>query len=131
MSYTVKNRSKKIRRAKRVAENSNAETFRHGAIITKKGRFIAGAHNIVHKTDPQGSGHFQAAHAEVRTIKKARSVLKRLRPGDDLSDCEIFVLRINKSGEIKLSKPCPCCMRLIEKYGLTVDWSKKGEKHEC
>jgi guanine deaminase len=65
-----------------------------GAVIVKKGKIIATAHNMVLKTkDP-------TAHAEITAIRKATKKLKRF----DLSDCEIY----------SSCEPCPMCLAAIE-----------------
>jgi len=64
-----------------------------GAVIARKGRVIAKAHNQVLKTkDP-------TAHAEIISIRKASSKLKRF----DLSDCDLY----------SSCEPCPMCLSAI------------------
>jgi len=64
-----------------------------GAVIVRKGKIIAKAHNTVLKTnDP-------TAHAEINAIRKASKKLKRF----DLSDCEIY----------SNCEPCPMCLAAI------------------
>jgi tRNA(Arg) A34 adenosine deaminase TadA len=105
--------------AKKLARKSPATNFKHAAVITRKGKFIAGAHNVTSFNGP--APHL---HAERRAIKKARSVLNRMRPGDDLSDCEMLVIRINRNGDLLLSKPCPNCQKAIDACGIKkVEWS--------
>lgn len=65
-----------------------------GAVIVKKGKVIAIAHNMVLKT------HDPTAHAEITAIRKATKKLKRF----DLSDCEIY----------SSCQPCPMCLAAIE-----------------
>jgi guanine deaminase len=64
-----------------------------GAVIVRKGKIIAGAHNTVLSTkDP-------TAHAEINAIRIAA---KKLR-GFDLSGCEIY----------STCEPCPMCLCAI------------------
>lgn len=64
-----------------------------GAVIIRKGKIIARAHNEVIKTnDP-------SAHAEIVAIRKASKKLKRF----NLSDCEIY----------SSCEPCPMCFAAI------------------
>lgn len=65
-----------------------------GAVIVRKGKIIATAHNMVLKT------HDPTAHAEITAIRKATKKLKRF----DLSDCEIY----------SSCEPCPMCLAAIE-----------------
>jgi tRNA(Arg) A34 adenosine deaminase TadA len=105
--------------ALKFALQSPCTDYRHGAVIHKRGRPIVGAFNIPYKTHPEGSGPFGTCHAEVRAIAKARSVLHR----DDLTGYSLYVLRVNRRGEMKLSKPCNDCMALIKEHNLSVEWS--------
>lgn len=64
-----------------------------GAVIVRKGKIIAQAHNQVLKTnDP-------TAHAEINAIRIASKKLKRF----DLSDCELYTT----------CEPCPMCFAAI------------------
>ena len=74
---------------------------------------------MIYKTCPEGSGPHTSAHAEVRVIRKARAILKT----NNLSGYSIYVCRINEKGEMRLSKPCRDCQRLIDKHNLSVQWS--------
>lgn len=109
-------------RAVEIARTSSAEHFLHAAVIHKGKRFLVGASNVPHKTHPQGSGPHSTAHAEIRAIIRAKRMLK----SEDLSGYSIYVLRLNRCGVVKLSKPCPDCMKFIEKHGLRVDWSEEN-----
>jgi tRNA(Arg) A34 adenosine deaminase TadA len=102
-----------------IAKTAKADSYMHAAVIHKRGRFLVGASNIVHKTHPNGSGRFCTAHAEVRAIIKAKRLLKT----DNLKKYSIYVLRVNPRGDIKLSKPCPDCMAFLLKHNLKVAWS--------
>lgn len=109
-----------VRIALRTAQASNGDQFRHSALIVGKGgRVIVAACNLVRKTHPEGSGCFQAAHAEVRAIAKARAMLNR----QDLSGLRIICCRINRQGKIMLSKPCKDCAVRVADAGLRVSYS--------
>jgi hypothetical protein len=84
---------------------------------------LTGACNVAYKTHPNGSGPYGTCHAEVRVIARAKSILNK----NDLSGYSIYVIRINKRGEMKLSKPCDDCMALIKEHNLSVDWSTGTE----
>jgi len=114
-----------IQFAYKFACRSDCEHYRHSAIVFKKGRFICGAANIQKKTHTLGSGPHTSCHAEVRAIIKAKAILNR----NNLSDCTIFVMRINKRGEIKLSKPCKDCAKLITVHGLKAEWTIGNEEN--
>jgi guanine deaminase len=64
-----------------------------GAVIVRKGKALARAHNEVIRTcDP-------TAHAEIVAIRKASAKLKAF----DLSDCELYAI----------CEPCPMCLAAI------------------
>jgi guanine deaminase len=65
-----------------------------GAVVVRKGKIIATAHNLVLKT------HDPTSHAEITAIRKASKKLKKF----DLSDCEIY----------STCEPCPMCLAAIE-----------------
>jgi cytidine deaminase len=110
---------KELKFAKKFAVMSPSEHYRHGAIVMRKGHFITGAFNMPFKTHPNGSGPYSSCHAEIRAITKARAILNR----NDLGDCTIYVMRLNKRGEVRLSKPCHHCMLVINQHNLKASWS--------
>lgn len=64
-----------------------------GAVIVRKGRLVARAHNEVIATcDP-------TAHAEIMAIRRASAKLKTF----DLSECELYTT----------CEPCPMCLAAI------------------
>lgn len=64
-----------------------------GAVIVRKNKIIARAHNTVVK------GKDPTAHAEINVIRKASKKLKTF----DLSDCELY----------SSCEPCPMCFSAI------------------
>ncbi len=64
-----------------------------GAVVARKGRVIASAHNTVIRTnDP-------TCHAEINALRVASKKLKRF----DLSDCEVY----------STCEPCPMCFAAL------------------
>lgn len=90
---------------------------RHGAAVFRGGRVIATGRNFINKTHPQGSGNLKTIHAELQAITRA------LKTQENLNGYGILVVRINKNGEPRMSKPCKDCMRLIRGLGLTAVWT--------
>lgn len=58
------------------------------------------------------NGYSFEAHAEMRVIKRALAIR------DDLSSCELYVMRFRQDGTIACSKPCEHCLALIQKVGI-------------
>lgn len=108
-----------LRTALKEARKSNCSDYKHSAIIyASGGRIISKACNLAFKTHPRGSGCYSTCHAEVGAI------MRGLRVRHNLRDCKIFVLRTNKFGDIKNSRPCPDCAKLINSVGLKASWSE-------
>ena len=87
----------------------------HTAIIRRRNKIIAVSRNSV-GTRSRGSGwDDQSLHAE-------RAVVKRLGDISQLRGCTLEVIRLNKQGEIRNSKPCENCEMFLQKcmreYGL-------------
>lgn len=108
-----------IRKAISIAKQSPAETFLHSAIIHIRGKFVTGSCNLPFKTVPGGGGPHSSGHSEIRAIRKARAILNR----NDLTGCSIYVMRLNRLGEFRLSKPCNVCAKLIKESNLKVQWT--------
>jgi deoxycytidylate deaminase len=96
------------RSARRAAKKSKAR-YRMGAAIARRNHVLVSASNSSKTCPTYGSGKFDSLHAEGHAIKKA------VRQGIDISGCDIYVYRWNDN----LAAPCPDCMTLIKKYGIT------------
>ena len=97
-----------VRIAKKESEKSKAK-FCHGAVIFRGSKRIVSKGYNIHKTDPLfGSGDYQMLHAEGSAIKDA------IRRRICLHGASIYVYRTHGMN----SKPCKCCAKLIEKYGI-------------
>lgn len=110
-----------VHRAYEIAHRSNCKDFRHGAVIYKGRRIIKSGYNIGFKTHPNGSGLYSTVHAEVCVITRTKN---HFYP-DKLDGLKLFVIRLNKAGDIMDSKPCEDCMRLIKVNGLKAYWSER------
>jgi hypothetical protein len=87
----------------------------HYAKILKRNKVIASCRNSI-GTRSRGCGYSdQSIHAE-------RAVVKRLGDVSQLDGCVLLVIRVNKQGELRNSKPCRDCQKFLEKcmreYGL-------------
>lgn len=49
-------------------------------------------------------------HSEIASYKKAKGILKK-------DYFEIINIRLNKMGELRLSKPCVCCYEILKALG--------------
>jgi hypothetical protein len=87
----------------------------HVATITRRRKVIAIARNKIGSRVNGCGWDDQSLHAE-------RAVVKALGDTSQLNGCTLEVIRINKSGLIRSSKPCYNCQRFLQKcirdYGL-------------
>ena len=82
--------------------------FKLGAAIAKKNKVLVAAPNEP-KTHPRfSSGQYKSLHAEGNAIYKA------IRQGMNIEGSTVYVFRKNHN----LAKPCPCCIKLMKKYGV-------------
>ena len=101
------NTTKPMRLAIKESQKSK-HRFKLGAVIAKRNKILVSAHNVM-KTHPKfGSGDYNTLHAEGHAIYKA------IQRGLDLSGTTMYIYRDNNN----LAKPCPCCVKLIHKYGI-------------
>lgn len=89
--------------------------FHTATLYGRRRKILAVARNTI-GTRSRGCGwDDQSLHAE-------RAVVKRLGDISQLRGCTLEVIRLNKSGEVRNSKPCYNCELFLEKcikeYGL-------------
>jgi len=102
--------------AKRVARQSQHDHFKHGAVLVKGGSVINTSYNKSQYTrfgnrfrDTRFCGH-ATHHAELGCIL---GLDKALTQGTTL-----YVVRTNKEGKFKLSKPCAMCEEALRFCGV-------------
>lgn len=101
--------------AQRQARKSRFRRARVGAVIAKGDRILACGHNAIRHTKAVVKRPFpESTHAEQAAIAK---ILTRQRL-HDLCGATIYVCRIGRAGEPRLSRPCPVCMNLIRAVGI-------------
>lgn len=117
--------------ARRVAANSDAEDFRHGAVLVRghsvinvsfnKNSFCSFGSRFRQKEGMRGNA---TVHAEIGAIL-----------GVDRSITEgatVYVCRIGKCGGFKLSRPCAMCYQAMKFVGVRkVVWSIDDETCGC
>jgi tRNA(Arg) A34 adenosine deaminase TadA len=96
-----------IDKAANAAEKSNGY-YRHGAVIVYRNKVISSASNMYLSRYTIEKPH-NSIHAEVNAIMRVKN--KHI-----LKHCFLYVVRINNNGEIKNSKPCENCMKIINKH---------------
>lgn len=92
-----------LNRAIEIAKTSKYR-WQHGAVLTKGNKVLAVAPNKT-RNSPWQCPNAATVHAEQAVIKELR--------GNDLSDCTIYVARVDKKGNPAMSRPCAECMKTI------------------
>lgn len=110
--------SSRIRRlialAARTAESSGYAQFRHGAVLVRGGRLLNVASNNSKYTS--FAARFLPAHIAATHHAELAALLNMPRTLTAGSD--IYVVRINRSGELRNSKPCPMCQAAAKFCGV-------------
>lgn len=84
---------------------------RHVAAIVKRNRFVSIGFNS-NKTSADTfkhsrTEHHACVHAEFAAIKRFNG---------DTSGLDLFVIRTNSNNELRMSKPCAVCQKIIDKH---------------
>jgi deoxycytidylate deaminase len=87
-------------------------SFKHAALLMLNNKIVSIGYNhyVSYQKDKQKRW---AIHAEVDCLVK---LSRKLRPR--CNEMKMYVIRVNKSGHLLLSKPCCKCNDLIEKYNV-------------
>lgn len=102
-------------RAIEVAKSSDG-TKKVGCVGVRKNKLVSESPNFFKKSHPTQAMYARRVnqpkrihlHAEVATLIRAREEIDTL-----------FVCRINKKGDLRMSKPCPICQLAIESEGIS------------
>ena len=101
--------------AKKVAEQSDYGKFRHGAVLVK-GSSIRNVSCNKHRHCHFGK-RFRESHTGTATLHAELGAIL----GMDRSVTQgstIYVVRINKEGHPRMSKPCPMCESALKHVGV-------------
>ena len=85
--------------------------FKLGAVLFDRTKYVTGWNRGFGVTVNSRSQPW-SVHAEEMAI------LKGVRIGIDFSNSTMVVVRINRSGNLRVSRPCETCSRLIERVGI-------------
>lgn len=87
--------------------------MRHGAVVVKHGHVLGSSPNV-NKNDPRYVDHRHASiHAEVAALRKA-GFPKR---------ATVYVARVNRFGDPRLSQPCANCQEVLDELRCKVVWT--------
>jgi tRNA(Arg) A34 adenosine deaminase TadA len=112
---------------RRLAHQSDYVGFRHGAILVKGGSVINASSN---KSNFCSFGQqFRAHNTGSATLHAELGTILGLdRSATQGSD--IYVTRINKRGEFRMSKPCPMCQSAMKYCGVSRVYYTTGDENE-
>ncbi len=110
MKFTI------LRECVRIATERNSFTlhpsysqYPHMSFIIQDNKIIEFGYNRCGKP-PHGFGYadFHKIHSETDAYRKAKGVL------DKFKYFEMINIRIGKNNDLKISKPCKCCMNFLK-----------------
>ena len=110
--------SGKIRRymnlARQAANQSSFPDYRHGAVLVR-----GSIRNVSHNKNNYCSfaARFQKSHDGRSTLHAELGVILGM-PRDITEGATVYVARIDKEGDYKLSKPCPMCHEALKHVGV-------------
>lgn len=82
-----------------------------GAVIVQKNKIVGKGFNISYST---GNPHGDGIHAEISAINHTTAKFRK--------NSTIVVGRLNKKGELAMSKPCHACETVLKKLGIKKVW---------
>lgn len=101
-----------IKKARQETQKSNHAQFKFGVVIFNKNKILSTGTNSIRAARNLHPRFFRwpgSVHAEVAAILNAKT---------DLTGSSIFIIRINKAGDLMYSRPCKYCLRYIKKVGI-------------
>ena len=78
-----------------------------GAVVICKNKIVGRGHNVSLST---GKKHGDGKHAEMAAIGNTTARHRK--------DSTVIVCRINRSGDIRMAKPCVKCQTIMKKIGI-------------
>lgn len=112
--------------AKRMAIMSDYGKFSHGAILSRYGNVLNASHNK-DKTCSFGS-RFRCRDKGRATLHAELGAILNM-PRDSTEGSDIYVVRVNRLGELRNSKPCPMCYQAMKFVGIKRVFYSTSEGH--
>ena len=98
-----------------MAEQSNYGKFRHGAVLVK-GNSVRSVSCNKHRHCSFGARFRKEGYGEATLHAELGAILGMDRSTTQGSD--VYVARINREGEARISKPCPMCEAAMRHVGV-------------
>lgn len=90
--------------ARKISKLSNHRYHKIGSVIVRGSRIVSVGTNHI-KTHPRSPHPFKSLHAEMAAILFAKQ---------DLRNCDLYVFRETKNGNLAKSFPCIYCQTMIK-----------------
>lgn len=87
--------------------------YKHGAIVVKHGHVLGSATNRTRNDPKYVDWRNSSIHAEVAALRKAGFPRRST----------VYVARVNRLGESRLSKPCANCQEILDGLRCKVVWT--------
>jgi tRNA(Arg) A34 adenosine deaminase TadA len=101
--------------AKRMAQQGDHRRPNHGAVLVKGGNIINAAHN---KWSYSSFGkRFRERDKGISTLHAELAAVLNL-DRTTTQGTDIYVVRVDKAGEFKMSKPCTMCETALKHVGI-------------
>jgi len=109
MKQTILTECVRIAREKNLQRDSD---FHHFSFIVQKNKVVEWGINVSRVPPLIHLGYSKTSgwHSEVNAYRKARGIIKD-------GSFEVINIRLNKAGELRLSKPCICCHAFLKALG--------------
>lgn len=102
-------------------KNRHTDQFKHFSFIIQRDKIIAwGKNRYTLHSRVRGYPDNAKIHSEFNALRRAHLNFKSTRIGDN--KFSIINIRINRFGEFRRSKPCPCCEFYLRLFGCTEVW---------
>ncbi len=86
----------------------------HGTVLVKSGAVISWGINKTH----QSSISIEYANHSRSAIHSEHDAIRKVKHKKDLKGCVAYNLRIDRNGNVCISKPCKACMRAFQDFGI-------------
>lgn len=94
---------------KAIKDSKTPNEFKHASVIVYKGRIIVIGLNNQSKTHTKSTNvKYPQIHSELSAFVKLKN-----KTGLDFSRCELYNIRVGRSGRTLLSYPCINCQKLL------------------
>lgn len=101
------------------AHKSDHESFKHGAVLVHgKDVLSTGCNKSLHKNNI-----FHSLHAEMCAIKNFKKTRLKKKP----TNLRMYVIRVNKTGDMLYSKPCDICQQIMKENGIYTCYYSKND----